>query len=79
MRPTTIRRHSVTLQGHRTSISLENAFWERLRLIALRRGISINLLITEIDKTRDGNLSSALRVLALEDAIQESGKSMGLT
>ena len=79
MSPTTIRRHSVTLQGHRTSISLENAFWERLRLIALRRGISINLLITEIDKPRDGNLSSALRVLALEDAIQESGKSMGLT
>ena len=79
MSPTTIRRHSVTLQGHRTSISLENAFWERLRLIALRRGISIHLLITEIDKTRDGNLSSALRVLALEDAIQESGKSMGLT
>ncbi|MEL0091092.1 MAG: ribbon-helix-helix domain-containing protein [Rhodospirillales bacterium] len=78
MSPTTIRRHSVTLQGHRTSISLENAFWDRLRLIALRRGISINLLITEIDKTRDGNLSSALRVLALEDAIQESGKSMGL-
>jgi predicted DNA-binding ribbon-helix-helix protein len=79
MSPTTIRRHSVTLQGHRTSISLENAFWDRLRSIALRRGISINLLITEIDKTRDGNLSSALRVLALEDAIQESGKSMGLT
>jgi predicted DNA-binding ribbon-helix-helix protein len=79
MSPTTIRRHSVTLQGHRTSISLENAFWDRLRLIALRRGISINLLITEIDKTRDGNLSSALRVLALEDAIQESGKSTGLT
>ncbi|MEL0003485.1 MAG: ribbon-helix-helix domain-containing protein [Rhodospirillales bacterium] len=78
MSPTTIRRHSVTLQGHRTSISLENAFWDSLRSIALRRGISINLLITEIDKTRDGNLSSALRVLALEDAIQESGKSMGL-
>jgi predicted DNA-binding ribbon-helix-helix protein len=78
MSPTTIRRHSVTLQGHRTSISLENAFWDRLRSIALRRGISINLLITEIDKTRDGNLSSALRVLALEDAIQESWKSMGL-
>ncbi|MEK9905507.1 MAG: ribbon-helix-helix domain-containing protein [Rhodospirillales bacterium] len=78
MSPTTIRRHSVTLQGHRTSISLENAFWDRLRSIALRRGISMNLLITEIDKTRDGNLSSALRVLALEDAIQESGKSTGL-
>ncbi len=80
-----IRRHSVTLQGHRTSISLEDAFWARLKLIAARRGLSINGLVAEIDAARigddagGGNLSSALRVLALEDALQASGNSTGLT
>lgn len=72
-----IRRHSVTLQGHRTSISLEDAFWDRLKAIARRRGLSMNALITEVDAARAGNLSSALRVLALEDALQSSGNSAG--
>jgi predicted DNA-binding ribbon-helix-helix protein len=76
---TDIRRHSVTLQGHHTSISLEDAFWTRLKLIANRRGLSINALVAEVDAARDGNLSSALRVLALEDALQVSGNSTGFT
>ena len=74
-----IRRHSVTLQGHRTSISLENAFWGRLKLLASRRRLSINALVAEVDATRDGNLSSALRVLVLEDALHASGNSTVLT
>ena len=68
-----IRRHSVTLQGHRTSVSLEDAFWERLKAIATTRGLSINALVAEIDAARDpeapGNLSSALRLYVLEAAV----------
>lgn len=68
-----VNRHSVTLQGHRTSISLEDAFWRRLKAIATRRGLSINALVAEVDAARTGegggNLSSALRVLVLEDAL----------
>lgn len=63
-----IRRHSVTLQGHRTSVSLEDAFWERLQEIAARKGLSMNALIADVDERREGNLSSALRLLVLEEA-----------
>ena len=65
--PTAIRKRSVTLAGHATSVSLENLFWERLRAIAARRGVSINGLIAEVDETRTGNLSSALRVFVLRE------------
>ena len=70
-----VRRHSVTLQGHRTSISLEDAFWRRLQAIARRRGQSVNALVAEIDAARaesdaeGGNLSSALRVFVLNDVV----------
>lgn len=74
-----MRRHSVTLSGHKTSISLEDGFWEELKRIAAARGLSMNALVTEIDKTRSGNLSSALRMLVLEDLHQPSGNSTGLT
>ncbi len=60
------RRHSVVVAGHRTSVSIEDVFWDVLRAIAAERGISLNRLITEIDDRRDGNLSSALRVHAAE-------------
>lgn len=60
-------RHSVMVAGHRTSISLEQPFWEELVAIAARRGQSINQLVTEIDKARTTNLSSALRLLVLEE------------
>jgi predicted DNA-binding ribbon-helix-helix protein len=61
----TIRKRSVTIAGHRTSISLETAFWEGLRQAAARRGVSVNALITEIDAAHPANLSSALRVYVL--------------
>jgi predicted DNA-binding ribbon-helix-helix protein len=66
------RRRSVTLQGHRTSVSLEDAFWNGLKAIAQKRGLSINALVAEVDAasaTADGgNLSSRLRLLVLADA-----------
>ena len=57
------------IDGHRTSVSLENAFWEALQVIARNRGLSINQLVAEVDKGRKGNLSSALRVYALQERV----------
>jgi predicted DNA-binding ribbon-helix-helix protein len=60
-------KRSVTIAGHRTSLSLEEAFWRALKAEAKARGLSINALVEEIDAERPldergGNLSSALRV-----------------
>ncbi len=62
-----IRKHSATLHGHRTSISLEDAFWDELKIIAERRKISFAALLAEIDDNRpsESNLSSSLRVYVL--------------
>ena len=59
-------KRSVVVSGHRTSVSLENPFWDVLTQIATDQNISLNKLITEIDRQRDGNLSSALRVYVLK-------------
>ena len=67
--PSRLRKRSVMIDGHRTSVSLENAFWEALRVIACNRGLSINQLVAEVDKGRKGNLSSALRVYALQERV----------
>ena len=62
-----IRKRSITIRGHRTSISLEEPFWDDLRMIAKREGRTIGGLITAIDRTRqpDDNLSSAVRIYVL--------------
>lgn len=60
-----IIKRSVVVAGHRTSVSLEPAFWDALKEIAQRRSLSINKLIAEIDRDRTGNLSSAIRVYVL--------------
>ena len=62
----TIRKHSVVIAGHRTSVSLEDVFWNELKDIAQSQGRSLNDLIADIDLRRLGNLSSALRVYVLE-------------
>ena len=64
-----MRKRSVTIDGHRTSVSLEDAFWAELAAIAERRGLSLNALVGEIDHARGGpgNLSSALRLHVLDD------------
>ena len=63
--PAEIKKRSVVISGHRTSISLENVFWNALREIALSRKISVNQLVTQIDEGRTGNLSSAIRTYVL--------------
>lgn len=59
------QKRSVTVAGHRTSITLESAFWDSLKEIADARGQSVNTLIAEVDKQQPENLSSALRVFIL--------------
>lgn len=61
------KKRSVVVAGHRTSVSLENVFWDHLRKVARERRMSVNELVTEIDRSRDGSLSSAIRVYVLND------------
>lgn len=64
-------KHSLSLQGHRTSVSLEDIFWREFREIAMREGKPINVLASEIDAGRppDVGLASAIRVFILEQAL----------
>ncbi|HEX3974242.1 MAG TPA: ribbon-helix-helix domain-containing protein [Stellaceae bacterium] len=64
--PATLRKRSVTVAGHSTSFSLEEEFWQELLRIAHQRNLSLNALVSSIDASRAGNLSSALRVFVLE-------------
>lgn len=61
-----MRKRSVVIAGHRTSVSLENAFWTALKDMARRKGTTVNRLVTDIDRRRAGNLSSAIRVHILQ-------------
>lgn len=61
-----LRKRSVLVAGHKTSVSLEAAFWDELRAIAAARNTSLNALIAEIDQSRSGNLSSAIRLYVLD-------------
>lgn len=64
--PPSLRKRSVLIAGHATSLSLEEEFWRDLRAVARYRRVSINALIASVDATRQGNLSSALRLFVLE-------------
>ncbi|HET6374503.1 MAG TPA: ribbon-helix-helix domain-containing protein [Methylocella sp.] len=65
-------KHSLSIAGHRTSISLEAAFWDALKAIARSRGQSLASLIAAIDAARGkANLSSAVRVFVLKTVRRE--------
>ncbi|HET7715578.1 MAG TPA: ribbon-helix-helix domain-containing protein [Bauldia sp.] len=60
-------KRSITIAGHRTSVSIEDPFWEALGEIAAARGISVTAVIAEIDERRgSANLSSAIRLHVLD-------------
>lgn len=61
------QKHSLTLKGHRTSVSLETEFWDAFRNIAAEDGKTINALASEIDVSREPGvgLASAIRVFVL--------------
>jgi predicted DNA-binding ribbon-helix-helix protein len=62
-----VAKRSIVVAGHKTSVSLEDAFWKGLKEIAGRRDITLSDLVAAIDSQRDhGNLSSAIRLFVLE-------------
>ncbi len=66
-------KRSFTIAGHKTSISLEAAFWDALKDAASTKQMSVAELVSNIDTTRgDANLSSAVRVWVLEYYKQRS-------
>lgn len=70
-------KRSVSIRGHRTSLSLEPEFWAALKEIAGARGLSLAALIAQVDQARGeasaANLSSALRVFVLETLRKRNG------
>ena len=68
-------KHSITIAGHATSITLEKEFWRELKAIAKREKTTIPKLVAEIDRARVEagrlNLSSAIRVYILEDCLKK--------
>jgi predicted DNA-binding ribbon-helix-helix protein len=63
-----LKKHSVRISGHPTSITLEDEFWTALRTIAKRKNTTLTALIESIDQSRGNrNLSSAIRVYILEN------------
>ena len=61
------RKRSIAIAGHRTSISLEQPFWDGLRAIALERGVPVAALVVAIDAVRgEASLSSAIRLFVYD-------------
>jgi len=70
----TVVKRSIVIGGHKTSVSLEDAFWTGLKEIAASQQSTISTLITEIDGRRQGgNLSSTLRLFVLEFYQERAG------
>jgi predicted DNA-binding ribbon-helix-helix protein len=62
-----IIKRSIVIDGHKTSVSLEDAFWNGLKDIAQTERVTLSKMVAEIDKKRQlGNLSSALRLFVLD-------------
>ena len=59
-------KRSVTINKHRTSLSLESEFWEAIKIIAKKKNCSIESLITCIDLNRKNSLASSTRVFILQ-------------
>jgi len=67
-------KRSIVIAGHKTSVSLEDAFWKSLKDIAGRRAITLSDLVASIDTDRrQGNLSSAIRLFVLDHYRTQSG------
>ena len=71
MKSSVVKR-SIVIDGHKTSVSLEDAFWTDLKNIAHTQQTTLSELITKIDVTREqGNLSSAIRLFVLDHFLNE--------
>src|SRR6185312_10655140 len=73
----TVVKHSIVLAGHKTIVSLEDAFWEGLKDIAKARRVTLSDLVSGIDSDREhGNLSSALRLFVLDHYQKRAASGM---
>jgi len=67
-------KRSIVIAGHKTSVSLEDAFWQGLKRIANERGMTLSDLVGTIDTGRHhGNLSSAIRLFVLDHYRTQNG------
>lgn len=71
-----MKKRSVTIARHATSITLEAEFWDVLKTIAEKRELSLNALIAEVDEARaikspESNLSSSIRVYVLKELLKD--------
>ena len=62
-------KHSVKVNSHTTSVTLEDEFWKELKVVTKNKGISLSAMISDIDKKRrpEENLCSAIRVFILQE------------
>lgn len=67
--PGRLRKRSVTLAGHRTSLSIEQVFWDELKLLAAEEGLSLQALVERIDRER----------VAADNAAAREGPASGLS
>ena len=72
-------KRSIVIAGHKTSVSLEDAFWQGLKEIASGRDATLSELVASIDSDRQhGNLSSALRLFVLDLYRNQLSEEIGL-
>lgn len=69
-----MKKRSLLIMGHATSISLEDEFWDLLKEISTQKEVSIQQLIETVDLNRSGNLSSAVRIYLLTYLKEELNK-----
>lgn len=74
-----MKKRSIKVAGHSTSVSLEEQFWIVLKQLADEQGISLNALVETVDKTRETNLSSALRLYVLAELQRRLFELTGLS
>jgi len=66
-----MKKHSVQLSGHATSVCVEDIFWDTLNQLAQEKNLSLRQLLIKIDNAHNGNLSSAIRVFVLKELLQK--------
>lgn len=69
-----MKKHSVELSGHRTSLAIEDEFWWELKKIAKQKNISLRQLLIQIDNNHTHNLASAIRLFVLEYYISQNNQ-----
>jgi|JI10StandDraft_1071094.scaffolds.fasta_scaffold29683_4 predicted DNA-binding ribbon-helix-helix protein len=74
-----MKKRSIKVAGHSTSVSLEEQFWIVLKQLADEQGLSLNALVETVDKTRETNLSSALRLYVLAELQRRLFELTGLS